>query len=295
MELADLIKPVEWAALDQSDPHVRVARKNSYVHCLRHTAPSSFEGVVYEPAVCLIVQGAKEIIVAGQSMTATQGDAVIISHDTPVASRITQADAKTPYLATVIPVDMDLLRTIEGEIQADGYDADVGSIVHSHIASPALVDALGRYMSLEQSTLAGRVLAPVLLKEIHYHLLLAPNGGMLRQLLKPASIPSQIKTAIGLIRETYAEPLSVPELANRVNMSASAFYKNFKSVTGTSPLQFQKELRLVDARNRLMTQAVSVSEVCFAVGYESPAQFSREYSRKFGAAPKHDLHRQSVG
>lgn len=291
MELADLIKPVEWAALDQAHSHTSVARKNDYVHCLRHTSTSSFEGVVYEPAICLIVQGAKEIIVAGQFMTATQGDAVIISHDTPVSSRITQADAKTPYLAAVIPVDVDLLRTIEGEIQADGYSDHAGSVVHSHIASPSLVDALGRYMSLEQCTLAGRVLAPVLLKEIHYHLLLAPNGGMLRQLLSQASIPSQINRAIGLIRATYAEPLSVPELADRVNMSASAFYKNFKSVTGTSPLQFQKELRLVDARNRLLHEARSVSEVCFAVGYESAAQFSREYSRKFGTSPKHDLAR----
>ncbi|WP_413785612.1 helix-turn-helix transcriptional regulator [Cognatiyoonia sp. IB215182] len=147
-------------------------------------------------------------------------------------------------------------------------------------------------MSLERSTLAGRILAPVLLKEIHYHLPLAPNGSMLRQLLAPASIPSQIEKAIGLIRKAYAEPLSVPELANRVNMSATALYKSFKSVTGTSLLQFQKELRLLDARNRLRTAAVSVSEVCFAVGYESPAQFSREYSRKYGASPKHDLVRQ---
>ncbi|MEL6754360.1 MAG: AraC family transcriptional regulator, partial [Pseudomonadota bacterium] len=252
----------------------------------------AFNAMIYEPVVCLVVQGGKEIIAGGQTVIATQGDAVIVSHDVPIVSRITGADAKMPYLAAIIPIDLELLRSIDGEIQAEGYDDASTSVVHSHIASPALVDAVGRYLHLEQSTIEGRVLAPVLLKEIHYHLLLAPNGGMLRQLLAPASIPSQINTAIGLIRESYSESLSIPELADRVNMSASAFYKNFKRVTGTSPLQFQKDLRLVDARNRLTSQARSVSEVCFEVGYESPAQFSREYARKFGTSPKHDLVRQ---
>lgn len=289
MDIADLIKLVEWAALDQAHAHVSATRKNNYVRCLRQTAQTKFDAMIYEPVVCLIVQGGKEIIAGGQSIMATQGDAVIVSHDIPIVSRITKANAKSPYLAAIIPIDLDLLRTIEGEMHAEGYDDAATSVVHSHIASPSLVDALGRYMLLEQASLEGRVLAPVLLKEIHYHLLLAPNGAMLRQLLAQSSIPSQINTAIGIIRESYSVTLSVPDLAERVNMSASAFYKNFKRVTGTSPLQFQKDLRLVDARNRLLNQARSVSEVCFEVGYESPAQFNREYSRKFGTCPKHDL------
>ncbi|MDX8350857.1 AraC family transcriptional regulator N-terminal domain-containing protein [Cognatiyoonia sp. IB215182] len=121
MELADLIKPVEWAALDQTHARISVARKNDYMHCLRHTSTSSFEDVVCEPAVRLIVQGAKEIIVAGQSMTATQGDAVIISHDTPVVSRITEANAKTPYLAAVIP----LISTFSGQLKVKFKQMDM--------------------------------------------------------------------------------------------------------------------------------------------------------------------------
>lgn len=291
MDIADLIKPVERAALDQTHSPASVAAGDAHVRCLRHTATTSFDAMIYEPVVCLIVQGGKEIILGGQSILATQGDAVIVSHDTPIVSRITQADAKRPYLAAIIPMDLELLRTIDGEIQSTVTDMST-TVVNSHIASPSLVDALGRYMHLDAATAAGRVLAPVILKEIHYHLLLAPNGGMLRQLLSPISIPSQINEAIGLIRESYAEALSIPDLAESVNMSASAFYKNFKRVTGTSPLQFQKDLRLVYARHRLASQARSVSEVCFEVGYESPAQFSREYSRKFGTSPKHDLVRQ---
>ena len=125
-------------------------------------------------------------------------------------------------------------------------------------------------------------------REIHYRLLVAPFGGMLRRLIRHDSNASAIARAIGHIRGDIRSPIAIPDLARRVGMSASSFHKHFKTITSTTPLQYQKELRLLEARRLLKTGGASVTTVAYEVGYESPSQFSREYARKFGVPPSHD-------
>ena len=131
-----------------------------------------------------------------------------------------------------------------------------------------------------------QALAPLVLREIHFRLLRAQHGGMLRQLLLHESPASRISKAIALIRSGYKAPIAVADLAAAAGMSQSTFHEHFKSLTSTTPLQYQKELRLLEARRLLMSGGKSVASAAYDVGYESPTQFSREYARKFGIPPR---------
>ena len=133
-----------------------------------------------------------------------------------------------------------------------------------------------------------KVLGPLTSKEIHYRLLMAPFGGMLRSLIRYDSNASAIARALGHIRADIRSPIAVPDLARRVGMSTSSFHKHFKTITSTTPLQYQKDLRLLEAQRLLKTGGASVTAAAFDVGYESPSQFSREYARKFGVPPSRD-------
>jgi AraC-like DNA-binding protein len=136
--------------------------------------------------------------------------------------------------------------------------------------------------------LDAKVLGPSILREIHYRLLLSPIGSMLRNLLVANSNASRVAKAIRRLRSEYRFPLKVPDLAKAAGMSASSFHEHFKAVTGTTPLQYQKDLRLIEARALLKERQKAVSEAAYAVGYESPTHFSRDYSRKFGLPPSKD-------
>ena len=146
-----------------------------------------------------------------------------------------------------------------------------------------------RYLALADSPADAQVLSTLTSKEIHYRLLVAPFGGMLRSLIRHDSNASAIARAIRYIRDDIRSPITIPEIARRVGMSASSFHKHFKTITSTTPLQYQKELRLLEARRLLTTGGASVTTAAYDVGYESPSQFSREYARKFGVPPSQDL------
>jgi AraC-like DNA-binding protein len=158
-----------------------------------------------------------------------------------------------------------------------------------HRADASLLDAVGRYLTLEESKMDGRVLAPMLLKEVHYRLLVSPIGPMLRSLLRHDSHASAIARSIALLRRDFRTPMVVEELARAVGMSVSSFHEHFKRVTSSSPLQYQKGLRLLEARRLLLAGTATATTAAFEVGYESSTQFSREYARKFGRPPRKDV------
>ena len=255
---------------------------------LRHEAPTSWSPTVYDPVVCLILQGRKETAAGDRTVVVSAGDALIVSHDLPVLARITQADAGVPYLALIVSLDMSLLRRLDDEVgDAHVRDEDAHALA-AHAADPALVDALTRYLALAASPIESRVLLPLIRQEVHFRLLVAPNGGMLRGLLRRDSHASQVARAIAHLRAHLGAAVSIPALARQVGMSPSSLHKHFKAVTSTTPLQYLKELRLLEARRLLSEGEHGVSTVAYAVGYESPNQFSREYSRKFGVPPRGD-------
>jgi AraC-like DNA-binding protein len=245
---------------------------------LREESPSSFEASLYEPVLCLILQGRKQVSIGEQTLSFGPGECLLVSHDLPVRSRITEA----PYLALVFEVDVATIRKLYDEIAESSLDSRCAHAAEMHRADSGLIDALRRYLALADSPADAKVLGPLISKEIHYRLLVAPYGGMLRSLIRHDSNASAIARAIGHIRGDIRSPIAIPDLARRVGMSASSFHKHFKTITSTTPLQYQKELRLLEARRLLKTSGASVTVAAFEVGYESSSQFSREYARKFG-------------
>jgi len=252
---------------------------------LWHNCQTAFEATLYEPVVCLIVQGKKETTLGDDSFRFGAGECLLVSHDLPVVSRITEA----PYVALVLDLEIALLRSLYDEVTGTTLDSMDARAMEVHEADAALLDALHRYLALVPSPMDAKVLGPLILKEIHYRLLMAPFGGMLRHLLRHDSHASAIARAIAQIRRDFRESIAIPELAREVGMSVSAFHKHFKAVTASTPLQYQKDLRLLTARRLLVTGEASVATAAFEVGYESPTQFSREYARKFGAPPRKDI------
>jgi len=247
---------------------------------------TEFEAAIYKPIACLILQGEKQVSVGGQSVTFGPGESLIIGHDLPVTSRITKADRKTPYRAILITLDLEIVRSLSDQVGETTFNTNGNYVLGVRQTDAALIDALGRYLALADKPHEAEVMAPLIFKEIHFRLLVAPHGGMLRRLLRRDSHASRIGLAIEQIRKGFRTTLAVSELAEIAGMSPSSFHDHFRSVTQTTPLQFQKDLRLVEARRLLSEQSLQVSSAAFEVGYESPTQFSREYTRKFGVSPR---------
>lgn len=258
---------------------------------IKHTEPTTFDATVYDPVTCIILQGAKETVFNGKTNEFAAGQSLIVSHDLPVTSRITKASSEEPYLALVLAIDMSILRSLYDQIA--NYEAPAEAVTSFHVqtADDDFIDAMRRYFMLSQDPAEANVMGPLILKELHFRLLRAKHGGMLHQLLHRDSHASRISKAIAEIRKNFKTPIAINDLANIAGMSASSFHEHFKSITATSPLQYQKELRLMEARSLIAQGDISISSAAFEVGYESPTQFAREYTRKFGASPRNDLGR----
>jgi AraC-like DNA-binding protein len=251
---------------------------------LRGHSPSTYEASLYNPVLCLILRGRKQVVIGSQTLSFGPGECLLVSHDLPVRSKITKA----PYLALVFEVSVASVRELCGQVAAIPRDGDGGFAATTQRADHGLLDAFLRYLLLANTPADAKVLGPLVSKEIHYRLLVAPFGGMLRSLIRHDSEASSIGRAINHIRADLRSPIVIPDLARRVGMSPSSFHKHFKRATSTTPLQYHKELRLLEAR-RLLRAGTAVTAVAFDIGYESPSQFSREYARKFGVPPSRDM------
>ncbi len=286
MHVTDLINPaIEYLYLLEKDSDAKLP--NLFV--LRTDETSEFEAVIYNPVICLILQGAKETTIGDRTVRLEAGDALVVSHDVPVQSKITDASAEKPYLALIISLELGLVRSLYEQV---GAFVDEDSNMHSlssGAAEHSLIDPIARYLDLMHRSLDAQVLGPAILREIHYRLLTSPIGGMLRSLLSIDSHASRVAQAIILIRKEFRRTLSVTELAQSAGMSQSSFHGHFKQVTGTTPLQYQKDLRMIAARDLLRAGRHSVSSASFEVGYESPTHFSRDYQRKFGVSPSKEI------
>jgi len=285
MPLEGLIEQASRCVWETENGHQQASQPIDGLLLLRQDSPSSFGASLYEPVLCLILQGRKQVSIGEQTLSFGPGECLLVSHDLPVCSRITRA----PYLALVFKVDVAAIRALYDEVAESAPDSERARAAETHRADPGLLDALRRYLALADSPTNAKILGPLTSKEIHYRLLMAPFGGMLRRLIRHDSNASAIARAIGHIRSDIRSPIAIPDLARRVGMSPSSFHKRFKIITSTTPLQYQKELRLIEARRLLKTGSASVTTAAFDVGYESPNQFSREYARKFGVPPSKDI------
>ncbi|MEX0345026.1 MAG: AraC family transcriptional regulator N-terminal domain-containing protein [Rhizobiaceae bacterium] len=289
MQLDQLIDRASGFFLPDTGDGVPILAGESGLGLIRYRKPTTFECTIYRPIMCLILQGSKETVIGGASTRFGPGQSLIVSHDLPVVSRVTEAEADKPYYALVSEIDLGIVRSLHDKIGVHGSDEGQVTAVNIGESGAALVDVLDRLLKTGENPTEAEVLGPLLKQELHFRLLMAPHGVMLRNLLRRDSHASRIGQAIERIRRDYQVPIKVNELAGEAGMSVSSFHQHFKSVTATTPLQYQKELRLVEARRLIVGGEKSVSGAAFEVGYESPTQFSREYSRKFGTAPSTDL------
>jgi AraC-like DNA-binding protein len=247
---------------------------------------------IYKPSFCMVVQGAKEVWLAQEHFRYSPADYLVASVHLPVTSQVTEATPDVPYLGFKLEFTpsqiLELLHNTE--FRMDPKQNPKRAMFVSQIES-SLLDSVIRLTRLLDSPKDIPVLAPLFTKEILYRVLQGQNGIILEQLVMEGSSTQQINVAIEQVMNNYASPLRIEELAEIANMSISTLHRHFKEITAMSPLQFQKQIRLQEARRLLLTESVDASEVAYRVGYESASQFSREYSRMFGYPPKADMKR----
>lgn len=273
-------------ALERAIPGLRGA--DGYVRSrlpglgvVRHASPTPLEATVYEPVLCLILRGRKRTLAGTVAVDFGAGESLIVSHDVPVVSQVTDC----PYLALILALDLEVLRSVGAEVEALPAAPGSTSALDVGGADEQVMEALLRYVSLSRDPAEARILAPLVLREIHFRLIRAPHGGMLRSLVRADSVASQIHRAVTAIRRDFRAGVSVPELARTSGMSESVFYRHFKATCGTTPLRYLKAMRLLEARRLLSTEGRNVAQAAFEVGYASSTQFSREYCREFGVPP----------
>ncbi|WP_455274938.1 AraC family transcriptional regulator [Rhizobium herbae] len=257
---------------------------------VQHLRPTDLSPVLYRPILCLVLQGAKQTSFGETVVTFAQGQSVIVSLELPTFARVVQASTERPYLALSLHIDISLLRELAAEIEDLGQDKDPSHAVAAGEADYAILNAAERLFDLIDKPAAAQILKPLVMREIHFWLLSAGHGGLLRQIVQNNGHSARISEAATYIRHNYRDALRVPELAKVAGMSESAFHQHFKAVCGTSPLQFQKRLRLLEARRLMVAEDLSVSAAAMSVGYESPTQFSREFARMFGSPPRKHRH-----
>jgi AraC-like DNA-binding protein len=253
--------------------------------------PAHLLAAVYEPMINLILQGSKTMTVGDRTLRYDPATYFVMSIELPAVGTVHPAATGEPYLAVSLTLDPTVLTTLLADLPkpAGRYDNDPGFSVAA--VTPELMDAWVRMLRLMNDPQAITALAPVYEREILYRVLQGPHGWMLREIAAPDTAMARVNLAIQWIRRDFAETLRVEALAQRAAMSVSAFHRHFKAVTTLSPLQYQKRVRLLQARTLMVASAKSVTAAAFEVGYESATQFSRDYARVFGLPPSKDAAR----
>lgn len=254
---------------------------------IRWTKPSGLEYAISRPLICLVLQGSKQVTMGTKSFAFTAGDSLLITADVPTVSQITRASTSEPYFSLVLDLDLTVIAELAVEMNL-GPMAQ-GAPVRVEPTDSEVADSALRLMRLIERPSALPVLHAQLVREMHYWLLVGQHGPAIRQLGWPESHAQRVARAVALLRTEFAQPLPVERLAAAASMGPSSFYQHFRAATSLSPLQFQKQLRLIEARRLMTSEGVSASSAAFAVGYESVQQFTREYRRMFGLPPSKDV------
>lgn len=244
---------------------------------------------VYKPSICVVAQGAKTAMLAEEIYRYDPSYYLVTSVELPIVGKIIEASPAVPYLSLKLGFDVDVILDIVKEMNLPvAIPAEARGITVNQTSS-VLLETLVRLLQLLDTPKDIPVLAPLITREILYRVLQSKQGALIQQFAIIGSHVYNIAQAIQVINRQYNRPLLIEELAKSVNMSASAFHKHFKRVTAMSPLQYQKTVRLQEARRLMLTEAMQASDAAFHVGYESPSQFSREYARMYGRPPMMDV------
>lgn len=260
------------------------------VRLSRWTTPTPPTSYTHNPSICLIAQGKKRVLLGQDSYIYDANHFLISSVNLPITANIMEASEEAPYLGLIMELDLQEISQliVDSELSFNNSKEAQKGIAVGEL-SDSLQDAFIRLMALLDEPDSIKILAPVIKREIFYRLLMTEQGARLNQIVTTGSHSHQIAKAIDWLKNNFVKPLSVSDLAAYSGMSKSAFYTHFRSMTSMTPLQFQKKLRLSEARRLMLTENLDAMATTFKVGYESPSQFSREYSRLFGAPPSKDI------
>ena len=251
-----------------------------------------FHGV-YQPSLCLIGQGRKVVLLGPERFGYDAAHYLLTSVDLPVESHIIEATPRVPYLSLQLDIEPAQIGALlaGGELpNAPAKLAPARGLSVGEVDAPLLDASLRLLRLLEQPQHIG-ALAPGIVHEICYRLLAGPQNARLRHIAATSNHGQGVGAALDWIKTNYAEPFCIEEIARRAHMSRSGFHQHFKAVTAMTPLQYQKKLRLQEARRLMLSEHTDAASACYRVGYESASQFSREYRRMFGEAPRRDIAR----
>jgi len=258
----------------------------------RRTRPSQPVHCIYTVGIALTIQGSKHVLLGESDLSYGPGQSLLTAIDLPVSYHITRATAAEPYLGIMLRFDRNLIAQVASRIEArrPGKTAALEAISLQRLDAPVL-DAFHRLISLLDEPSLLSELAPLIQHEIIVRLLTGPHASHLWHMVSATSPAHQIADAVTWIRQHFAEEMRVGDLADSASMSPTTFRQHFKMITGMSPVQFQKLLRLQEARQLMLDQNMTASSASALVGYESVSQFNREYRRLFGAPPQRDIKR----
>lgn len=258
----------------------------------RRREPTAPLHCIFSLGLGVVVQGDKQVLLGDEVITYGPGQSMLTTIDLPVIAHVTRADVREPMLGLMLKLDSSQILQIAAEVQRELPPRVSGfRPISIEALDEGMIGALTRLVELLSQPSLLPQLAPLIQREIIVRLLMGPHAPQLLQLVATGSPSQQIAKSVAWIKKNFAKPLSVDDLAARAHMSASTFRQHFRAITGSSPLQYQKKLRLQEARQLMLNQNVDAAKASDQVGYESASQFSREYSRLFGAPPLQDVRR----
>ena len=258
----------------------------------RYLGPTAPKHGIYSPSICVVAQGAKQVMFGEEALRYDPNNYLLISLDVPVVSQVIEASPEKPYLGLKLDLEPAVIASVMVETGLVQGKNDIGikSMDVSKLQD-SLLDAFVRYLQLLDNPDDYRVVSPIVVREIIYRVLKSDQGPRLRQMATFGGTASRITQAVQMLRDKFDEAINIEVLAQELGMSPSSFHHHFKTATSMSPLQFQKTLRLQEARRLLLSEDIDANSVAAKVGYEDASQFSREYKRSFGEPPKRDAER----
>ncbi len=264
---------------------------------IRSQAVSDPVHTLYDPSFCLVASGRKRARIGSREIVYDTGGCLVVGIDLPIIGAVIEATTDDPYLCLKLSLDRGMLADLLLGVAHTGGAAPAPDRTEAAgvlAATPELVDASARLLGLLDTPQGIAVLAPLVVREIHYRLMTGPQGAILRQIVNGESHLGQIGRAVAYLCDNYAAPTRIEDLARIAGMSPSSFHEHFRMATAMSPLQFRTRLRMHEARRLMVAEGLSAAEAGFRVGYDSPSQFSRDHVRIYSRPPRRDLSRMQA-
>lgn len=257
------------------------------IYCI--SKPTQLVSLVYTPVVTLVLQGQKRTVIGNSSFEYGPGQYIIVSAEVTALGQVSQASDEQPFLALSLNLNDEIVSSLATEIIDWNISSEAADGFGTGLTTELELDSWKRIVDLLNRPEELPLLHPQLERELIFRLMVGPQGRVLKGMIKTDSALARIRNVMAWIRTHLTQSLSIDAMAEMANMSLSVFYRKFKTVTGLSPLQYQKQLRLHEARRKMLIEHMSAARAGFSVGYESASQFSREYTRLFGAPPAREI------